>query len=59
MNKFVKIFTWIVIGIMMINSNMHFLNDNSFTFIMIVLLIILITNLILIILKKPQNEKIK
>ena len=57
MNKNVKIFTWIIIGAILLNSNMHFLSDNNFTYIMILLIVVLITNLIFIILKKTKHEK--
>ena len=57
MNKNVKIFIWIIIGVILLNSNMHFLSDNNFTYVMILLIVVLITNLIFIILKKTKHEK--
>lgn len=57
MNKSVKIFTWSIIGIILLNSSMHFLSHNNFTYIMILLLVVLFTNLIFIILEKSRHEK--
>lgn len=52
MYKSVKIMTWIVVAIMMVNSSQHFLSDKMFANMMLLLLVALIINIIGLTFKK-------
>ncbi|WP_193745240.1 hypothetical protein [Flavobacterium sp. ASV13] len=52
MYKSVKIMTWVVVAIMMLNANQHFLSDKMFANMMLLLLAAFIINIIGLSLKK-------
>jgi len=52
MYKSVKIMTWIVVAIMMLNASQHFLSDKMFANMMLLLLVALIINIIGLTFKK-------
>ncbi|WP_343545054.1 hypothetical protein [Flavobacterium movens] len=52
MYKSVKIMTWVVVAIIMLDANQHFLSDKMFANIMLLLLVAFIINIIGLGLKK-------
>ncbi|KAF2509869.1 hypothetical protein [Flavobacterium foetidum] len=52
MYKSVKMMTWIVVAIMMLNASKHFLSDNMFTYMMLLLLVAVIVNIVGLAFKK-------
>jgi hypothetical protein len=53
----VKIFCWVIISIILLNSNKHFLSEFGFTFAMSLLLIAIIGNIIVITFKNIKEDE--
>ena len=58
MYRNVKLFCWVIISILLLNSNQHFLSEFGFTFAMSLLLIAIVGNIIVLTFKNiKQDEK--
>ncbi len=57
MYRNVKIFCWIIISIILLNSNQHFLSEFGFTFAMSLLLIAIVGNIIVLTFKNIKEDE--
>ena len=57
MYRNVKIFCWIIISIILLNSNQHFLSEFGFTFAMSLLLIAILGNIIVLTFKNIKEDE--
>lgn len=57
MYRNVKIFCWVIISIILLNSNQHFLSEFGFTFAMSLLLIAIVGNIIVLTFKNIKEDE--
>ena len=57
MSRNVKIFCWVIISIILLNSNQHFLTEFGFTFAMAILLIAIVGNIIVLIFNNIKEDE--